>query len=65
MTAPPTSLAWSAASLFGFALIVAGTVHFARRGLDASDRLVAREATGAGALVALGLLLFFLGLYKA
>lgn len=59
------SLAWSIAALIGFALIVGGVLHFARRGLDASDRLIAREATGAGALIAIGVVLFFLGLYKA
>ena len=59
------SAAWSAASLLGFALMVGGVLHFARRGLDEHDRLVPREATGAGALVALGVLLFLVGLYKA
>ncbi len=59
------SLAWSAASLVGLALIVAGVLHFARRGLDGDARLVPREAVGAGALVTVGVLLFLLGLYKA
>ena len=59
------SLAWSVASLVGFALIVGGLLHFARRGLDGESRLVAREAAGAGALITVGVLLFLLGLYKA
>jgi hypothetical protein len=58
------SLRWAIAALVGFALIVAGVLHFARRGLDERDRLVAREATGAAALIVLGVVLFFLGLYK-
>ena len=61
-----TSLAWSAAALGGFALVVAGTIHFARRGLDrASERLIVRDAGGAAALVAIGVVLFLVGLYKA
>jgi hypothetical protein len=60
------SLAWTIASLVGFVLIIAGALHFARRGLEpATDRLIARDASGAGALVAAGLVLFLLGLYKA
>jgi hypothetical protein len=62
--APPMSLPWTCAALLGLALVGAGAVHFARRGLD-GDRLVPREATGAGALVAVGLVLWVLGLYKA
>jgi hypothetical protein len=63
---PPSSLAWTSTALVGFVAIIAGTLHFARRGLDpAGDRLIARDAAGAGALVAVGLALFFLGLYKA
>jgi hypothetical protein len=59
------SLGWAITSLVGFALIVGGVLHFARRGLDGAERLVAREASGAGALAAIGLLLFLVGLYKA
>jgi hypothetical protein len=59
------SLAWSAASLLGLSLIVGGVLHFARRGLDDGNRLVPREATGAGALIAIGIVLFLVGLYKA
>ena len=58
------SLGWAIASLVGFSLIAGGALHFARRGLDDRDRLIAREATGAGALIAVGLVLFFVGLYK-
>jgi hypothetical protein len=59
------SLGWSIASLLGFALIVGGVLHFARRGLDEAGRLVAREASGAGALTVIGMVLFLVGLYKA
>lgn len=62
---PTTSLAWTAGSLFGFALLVGGTVQFGR-GLDrTNERLLTRDASGAGALIAAGLVLFLLGLYKA
>jgi len=59
------TLTWAISSLVGFALIAGGALHFARRGLDERDRLIAREATGAGALIVVGLVLFFVGLYKA
>jgi hypothetical protein len=62
---PRASLAWTAASLFGFALLVGGTVQLGR-GLDrTSERVLGRDASGAGALIAAGLVLFLLGLYKA
>jgi len=59
------SLGWSIASLVGFALIVGGVLHFARRGLDEASRVVGREVTGAAALTAIGMVLFLVGLYKA
>ncbi|MCE9573799.1 MAG: hypothetical protein K8W52_11650 [Deltaproteobacteria bacterium] len=62
---PPASAAWVALALLGLGLIVAGAVHFARRGLGPGDRLIAREAGGAGALVALGLILWLVGLHQA
>jgi hypothetical protein len=66
MDPAPTSLPWTAASLGGFVLVIAGTLHFARRSLDpVTHRLIPRDAAGAGALIAAGLVLFFLGLYKA
>lgn len=63
--APSADAAWVALALLGLGLVIAGAVHFARRGLGAGDRLIAREAGGAGALIALGLILWLVGLHQA
>jgi hypothetical protein len=59
------SPAWSVIALLGLALWIAGGVAFALRGVTADDRLVPRHAAAAGAMVAIGLVIWMLGLYKA
>jgi len=59
------SRAWIAAALAGFALWIGGCVLFARRALDAEDRLVPRAAAQAGALVLAGMVVWAVGLYYA
>jgi hypothetical protein len=58
------SLAWSVLALIGFGLWLGGGVLFAVRGLR-DDQLVLRSAAWAGALVAVGLVVWMLGLYNA
>jgi hypothetical protein len=52
-------------ALAGFGLWIGGCVHFARRGVDAQDRLVRRAAAAAGGMVVVGMLVWVLGLYNA
>lgn len=59
------SVFWSIVALLGFAAWIGGGVLFALRGVTADDTLVPRMAATAGALVAVGLVIWMLGLYKA
>jgi len=59
------SLAWVIVALIGFGVWLGGCVRFARRALDAEDRLVRRVAIEAGALVLVGLVVWVVGLYQA
>jgi hypothetical protein len=59
------SVPWTLLALAGFATWVGGGFWLARRGVTADDRLDRRNAIRAGALVAVGLVLWLLGLYKA
>ncbi len=51
-----------AVALLGLCLWIGGAVHFARRGLDDAERVVARDAGAAAALVTLGLIIWMIGL---
>jgi hypothetical protein len=59
------SVFWSIIALLGFGLWLGGGGLFALRGVTADDELVPRRAAWAGAMVALGLIIWMLGLYKA
>jgi hypothetical protein len=59
------SLPWTLLALSGFAAWVGGGFWFARRGVTAEDKLDRRTAIRSGLLVAVGLLAWMLGLYKA
>jgi hypothetical protein len=59
------SIPWTLLALAGFAAWVGGGFWLARRGVTADDRLDRRTATRAAVLIALGLLLWMLGLYRA
>jgi hypothetical protein len=59
------SVAWSIFAILGFFTWVGGGFWFAWRGVGAEDRLDRRQATVAGVLVAVGLLLWMVSLYKA
>jgi hypothetical protein len=59
------SVTWVLVALAGFALWIGGCVHFARRGLDAQERLIQRVAAASGGMVAVGMLVWVLGLYNA
>jgi hypothetical protein len=59
------SRAWALIALAGFGLWIGGAVHFARRGLDAADQLVGRAAGTSGGLIAVGVLVWVVGLYNA
>jgi hypothetical protein len=65
--APPSGPAalWTVVALIGLGLWLGGAAHFARRGLDASERLVSRDAGAAAALVTVGLVTWMVGLYSA
>lgn len=56
---------WTALALLGFLAWLGGGALFAWRGISAEDRLVPRAATTAGLMVASGLVLWLLGLYRA
>lgn len=59
------SVPWSIIALLGFAGWIGGAVFFALRGVTPDDKLVARNAAYAGAMVAGGLVIWMLGLYNA
>ncbi len=59
------SVVWTLVALCGFAGWVAGGFWFARRGVTAEDKLDPRNAIRAGVLIAVGLVVWMLGLYKA
>jgi hypothetical protein len=63
--APGPAAPWTVVALLGLSLWIGGAVHFARRGLDDAERLVARDAAAAAALVAVGLVTWMVGLYAA
>lgn len=62
---PAPSLAWVIVALIGFGAWIGGCIRFARRALDADDRLVRRIAAEAGALVLVGLIVWLVGLSQA
>jgi hypothetical protein len=62
---PGPSVGWSLLALVGFALWLGGAVLFALRGLPSDDRLDPAKAAWAGAMVAVGLVVWLLGLYNA
>lgn len=59
------SVGWSLIALFGLAAWIASAFGFFWRALDDQDRLRRRPAIACAAGVALGLVLFFLGLARA
>lgn len=59
------SVFWSLVALLGFAGWLGGGFLFAFRGVTADDRLDARPAAASGVLVAVGLVVWMLGLYYA
>jgi hypothetical protein len=62
---PGPSSFWAVIAILGFATWLAGGLVFALRGVTPDDRLVPRTAAYAGILVAVGLLLWLLGLSLA
>ncbi|GAB4560199.1 MAG: hypothetical protein Tsb0020_06670 [Haliangiales bacterium] len=56
---------WSVIALLGFATWLAGGLLFALRGVSADDQLVPRTAGYAGVLIAVGLIVWLLGLHLA
>jgi hypothetical protein len=59
------SVPWSVLALFGFALWIGGGVHFALHAVTGDDQLVGKTAARAGGFVAIGLVMWMLGLYNA
>ena len=59
------SRTWVIVALVGFGLWLGGCIAFARRGLDAQDRLVPRAAAQAGGMVLAGMVVWLVGLYYA
>jgi hypothetical protein len=60
------SVGWSIIALLGFALWVGGGFLFSWRGVSATgDRLDRKTAARAGVMIALGLVVWMLGLYRA
>ncbi len=59
------SVFWSIVALLGFGMWLGGGVLFAVRGVSREDDLVPRMAAASGILVAVGLVVWMLGLYKA
>jgi hypothetical protein len=59
------SVPWTVVALLGFGLWLGGGFLFALRGVTDEDRLVPRTAARAGVMVACGLVIWMLGLYKA
>jgi hypothetical protein len=56
---------WALLALAGFAAWVGGGFWFARRGVGEDGKLERRTAARAGVLIALGILVWMLGLYQA
>lgn len=59
------SVAWTLFALLGMAAWLGGGVLFALRGVGEEDRMNGRVAVVSGAMVAVGLLVWMLGLYNA
>ncbi len=59
------SVGWTLLALLGFATWIGGGVLFALRGVGREDRMNLRVAAISGGMVAAGLLVWVLGLYKA
>lgn len=59
------SVGWSIVALLGLALWIGGGFGFALRGVDDNDRLVRKAAGYSGAAVAVGMLVWLLGLHWA
>jgi len=59
------SVFWAVVALLGFALWIGGAFGFALRVVSEEDRLVRRAAALFGAAVAIGLVIWLVGLYKA
>jgi hypothetical protein len=59
------SVPWTLVALAGFAAWVGGGFWLARRGVTAEDKLERRTAARAAMLIAVGLLVWLLGLYQA
>lgn len=59
------SLPWTLVALAGFAGWVGGGFWLARRGVTPDDQLARKPATRAAVLIAAGLIVWLLGLYKA
>jgi hypothetical protein len=62
---PGPSVAWSVIAILGFATWLTGGLIFALRGVTHDDTLVPRTAAYAGILVAVGLVIWLLGLSLA
>jgi hypothetical protein len=58
-------LGWTLLALLGLAVWLAGAVLFIRRAVGADERLRPRPALGWAAVVAFGLILFYIGLWRA
>lgn len=59
------SVGWTLLALLGFATWLGGAALFAWRAVDQDDRLVLATARRAGILVAIGLVVWMLGLHQA
>ncbi len=59
------SVLWSVVALLGFALWLGGGILFALRGLTGEDKLDRAKAVWSGVMVAVGLVVWLLGLYAA
>lgn len=59
------SVLWSLIALLGLGLWIGGGLLFALHGVDAADRLVARAAVTSGVMVAVGLVVWLVGLRNA
>ena len=59
------AVGWTVLALLGLGLWIGGGLTFALRGVSSEDRLVPRPAAAAGIMVAVGLVVWMLGLYMA
>jgi hypothetical protein len=62
---PAPAVGWTLVALAGFALWLGGAGLFAWRAVDPTDRLVRRTAALSGLMVAAGLVVWLVGLYRA